>query len=66
MTLVLNIKNESNIKKIKEFVNELNGVEIIQNYVDDSEMNEILNDKELYDSLKNALKEVENKEYNFV
>ena len=66
MTLVLNIKNKSNIKKIKEFVNELNGVEIIQNYVDDSEMNEILNDKELYDSLKNALKEVKNKEYNFV
>jgi len=69
MTLILDIQNQNLYKKIKwllsHFTNE--GLNIIENnYVDDKEMKEILNDKDLYNSLKNGLKEIENKEYEFV
>lgn len=35
-------------------------------YVDDTEMNEILSDKDLVQNLKNGLNEVKNKEYDIV
>ena len=69
MRLILDIENPNLYEKIKWLLSHFKDEGLFINeveYVDDEEMREILNDKELVESLKNGLKEVQNKEYDFV
>jgi len=64
MKLLLEVQNNEVFEKLKwllmHFIND--GV-IIEEIVDDDEMEEILNDKELTNSLKRGLEEVKKGEY---